>query len=124
MASSSACSVNPRAARANGDTYLLSGLLPEVRVVATNLRRRILEGDSRRKHRAQAEPPPPQRDLVHRVAQARAVAAGPRRNTLALGAIPSPRYSFFAQTSAGAYISKGVHPSVQGFLPSRRARQR
>jgi hypothetical protein len=51
-------------ARANGDTYLLAGLLPEVRVVATNLRRRILEGDSRRKRRPQAEAPPPPRDLV------------------------------------------------------------
>jgi hypothetical protein len=51
-------------ARASGETYLLSNLLPEVRVVATNLRRRILEGDSRRKRRSQTEPPPPPRDLV------------------------------------------------------------
>ena len=51
-------------ARAHGDTYLLSGLLPEVRVVATNLRRRILESDSRRTRRPQAERLPPQRELA------------------------------------------------------------
>lgn len=41
-------------AKQDGETYLLGGLLPEVRVVAANLRRRILEGDSRRKQRPQA----------------------------------------------------------------------
>jgi hypothetical protein len=35
-------------AKQAGESYLLEGLLPEVRVVAANLRRRILEGDSRR----------------------------------------------------------------------------
>jgi hypothetical protein len=57
-------------AKESGETYLLSGLLPEVRVVATNLRRRILEGDSRRQHRPKAEPkierraPQPPRELA------------------------------------------------------------
>ncbi len=50
-------------AKESGDTYLLSGLLPEVRVVATNLRRRILDGDSRRQRRP-AERPQPQRELA------------------------------------------------------------
>jgi hypothetical protein len=42
-------------AKQGGEPYLLSSLLPEVRVVATNLRRRILEGDSRRVPRSQPE---------------------------------------------------------------------
>jgi hypothetical protein len=40
-------------AKQDGQPYLLEGLLPEVRVVAANLRRRILEGDSRRTPRPQ-----------------------------------------------------------------------
>jgi hypothetical protein len=48
----------------SGEQYLLAGLLPEVRVVATKLRRRILEGDSRRTRRTGAELPPPQRELA------------------------------------------------------------
>jgi hypothetical protein len=34
-------------AKQQGEPYLLTSLMPEVRVVATNLRRRILAGDSR-----------------------------------------------------------------------------
>jgi hypothetical protein len=37
------------------EPYLLSSLLPEVRTLATKLRRRILESDSRRTRRAQLE---------------------------------------------------------------------
>jgi hypothetical protein len=42
-------------AKQAGEAYLLSSLLPEVRVAATNLRRRILQGDSRRAPRGAAE---------------------------------------------------------------------
>ncbi len=41
-------------AKQEREPYLLAGLIPEVRVVATNLRRRILEGDSRRTPRPPA----------------------------------------------------------------------
>jgi hypothetical protein len=42
-------------AEQEGEAYFLAGLLPEVRVVAANLRRRILEGDSRRTPRPQVD---------------------------------------------------------------------
>jgi hypothetical protein len=42
-------------AKQDGEQYLLGGLIPEVRVVAANLRSRILEGDSRRTRRPQAD---------------------------------------------------------------------
>ena len=46
-----------------GEPYLLASLLPEVRVTASNLRRRILEGDSRRSTRPDVERLPPRRAL-------------------------------------------------------------
>jgi hypothetical protein len=39
--------------RQDGEPYLLTSLLPEVRSVASNLRRRILESDSRRQRRGE-----------------------------------------------------------------------
>jgi hypothetical protein len=45
--------------RQNGEPYLLASLLPEVRVAASHLRRRILEGDSRRSARPHVERLPP-----------------------------------------------------------------
>ena len=45
--------------RQAGEPYLLSSLLPEVRTVASKLRRRILEGDSRRERRAEPQRLPP-----------------------------------------------------------------
>jgi hypothetical protein len=47
----------------DGEPYLLASLLPEVRTAASNLRRRILEGDSRRLRRAQVQRLPPQHAL-------------------------------------------------------------
>ena len=47
-----------------GEPYLLSSLLPEVRTAAGNLRRRILEGDSRRTKRPAVERLPPRRALA------------------------------------------------------------
>jgi len=41
--------------RQQGEPYLLASLLPEVRTAAGNLRRRILEGDSRRARRAEVQ---------------------------------------------------------------------
>jgi hypothetical protein len=46
-------------AKQAGEPYLLAGLIPEVRTVAANLRRRILEGDSRRMRRPQVAQPRP-----------------------------------------------------------------
>ena len=46
-----------------GTPYLLASLLPEVRSTASDLRRRILEGDSRRQRRAEPERLPPRRAL-------------------------------------------------------------
>jgi len=46
-----------------GEPYLLSSLLPEVRVTASNLRRRLLEGDSRRWRRPEVQRLPPRRSL-------------------------------------------------------------
>jgi hypothetical protein len=46
-----------------GTPYLLASLLPEVRTTASSLRRRILEGDSRRERRAEPERLPPRRAL-------------------------------------------------------------
>jgi hypothetical protein len=45
-------------ARRIGEPYMLASLLPDVRKVATTLRRRILEGDSRRVPRIQLARPP------------------------------------------------------------------
>jgi hypothetical protein len=42
-------------AKQNGEPYLLGSLMPEVRTVATKLRRRILDGDSRRTTRPQVQ---------------------------------------------------------------------
>ena len=42
-------------AKQGGEPYLLGSLMPEVRTVATNLRRRILAGDSRRTTRPQVQ---------------------------------------------------------------------
>jgi hypothetical protein len=42
-------------AKQAGEAYLLEGLLPEVRGVAANLRRRILDSDSRRAPRPQVD---------------------------------------------------------------------
>jgi hypothetical protein len=50
--------------RQKGEPYLLSSLLPEVRTAASNLRRRILEGDSRRTKRPDVERLPPRRALT------------------------------------------------------------
>jgi hypothetical protein len=49
--------------RQKGEPYLLATLLPEVRTAASNLRRRILEGDSRRATRPEVERLPPRRAL-------------------------------------------------------------
>jgi hypothetical protein len=49
--------------RLAGESYLLSSLLPEVRGAASNLRRRLLEGDSRRRPRPETQRPPPRRPL-------------------------------------------------------------
>jgi hypothetical protein len=49
--------------RQKGEAYLLSTLLPEVRLTASNLRRRILEGDSRRSVRPNIERLPPRQAL-------------------------------------------------------------
>jgi hypothetical protein len=49
--------------RQDGAPYLLASLLPEVRTVAGNLRRRILEGDSRRVKRPEVARLPPRRVL-------------------------------------------------------------
>jgi hypothetical protein len=49
--------------RQEGEPYLLASLLPEVRTVASNLRRRILEGDSRRLGRPHVQRLPAQRVL-------------------------------------------------------------
>jgi hypothetical protein len=46
-----------------GEPYLLSSLLPEVRGTASNLRRRLLEGDSRRQRRPEVQRLPPRRAL-------------------------------------------------------------
>jgi hypothetical protein len=47
----------------DGEPYALGTLLPEVRTVASNLRRRILEGDSRRERRPEVQRLPPLRTL-------------------------------------------------------------
>ena len=60
-----------------GEPYLLSSLLPEVRVVASNLRRRLLEGDSRRERRPEAAATPAAPPSVHSVALARPVPRNP-----------------------------------------------
>jgi hypothetical protein len=49
--------------RQEGAPYLLASLLPEVRTVAGNVRRRILDGDSRRAKRPEVERLPPRRVL-------------------------------------------------------------
>jgi hypothetical protein len=49
--------------RQSGEPYLLASLLPEVRMAAGNLRRRILEGDSRRTRRPEVQRLPPLRTL-------------------------------------------------------------
>lgn len=49
--------------RQKGEPYLLASLLPEVRAAASRLRRRILEGDSRRTKRPEVERLPPRRAL-------------------------------------------------------------
>jgi hypothetical protein len=43
-------------AKQEGEPYLLASLMPEVRVVAANLRRRILAGDSRQKAAVARQP--------------------------------------------------------------------
>jgi hypothetical protein len=48
----------------DGEPYLLASLLPEVRTAANNLRRRIVEGDSRRQQRNEVQRLPPQRTLA------------------------------------------------------------
>jgi hypothetical protein len=47
-----------------GEQYLLGSLLPEVRMTASNLRRRLLEGDSRRQRRPEVQRLPPRSALA------------------------------------------------------------
>jgi hypothetical protein len=50
-------------AKRSGESYMLASLLPEVRMAAESLRRRILEGDSRRKARTRVVHLPRDRGL-------------------------------------------------------------